>query len=47
MDAWLHLINFGSMPVCLNIPEFVLVHMDFMIFRNTIKPIEVWRPLNG
>ena len=27
---------FGSMAVCLNIPNFGFVYTDFMIFRNTI-----------
>ena len=28
--------DFGSVCVCLNIPNYAVVYIDFMIFRNTI-----------
>ena len=28
MDAWLHPIYFGSMSVCLNIPNFAFEYID-------------------
>ena len=31
IDAWLHLTYFGTMYVSLNIPNFIVVYVDFMI----------------
>ena len=41
MDALLRPIYVGSMFVCLNIPNFAFVSVDFIIFRNTILYVDL------
>ena len=42
MIACLHPIYFGSMSLCLNIPKFVFVYTDFLIFWNMILVHVFW-----
>ena len=41
MDAWLHRIYFESMSVYLNSPNFVILFIDLMLFRNTICYVDL------